>query len=291
MQSTIDTTNGPVLAGHCHTHAVCWKSILAGAATAAVVSLILLSLGSGIGLATMSPYSGDESSIAGFTVKMAVWMICMQWASAALGGYVTGRLGKNAVGVHKDEVFFRDTAHGFLTWAVATLFTAAFLAAAVTTAATGAAKAATVVAASAAAGAGKEAADQSGGFNGVDYYTDSLFRGAVSDANGAETRKEVTRIFVNGFKGEAFPAADRDYLAQVVATRTGLSPAEAGARVDQTIAQMNEVKAEAKETADKARKASSAFSIFTALSMLIGAFIAAVAAAIGGGHRACYPNC
>ena len=46
------------------------------------------------------------------------------------GGYVAGRLRTRWVGVHTHEIFFRDTAHGFLAWALATVIGAGFLAAA-----------------------------------------------------------------------------------------------------------------------------------------------------------------
>lgn len=267
-------------------HAVCWKSILAGAVTASVVSLILLALGSGIGLAVASPFSADPVTIAGFTVTVGVWMIIMQWLSAGLGGYLAGRLRKKHLNVHADEAFFRDTAHGFLTWAVATLITAVLLTSAAASVISGGAKAATVVSASAAAGAGQEMAshpDAAGDEHG--YYIDSLFRNPTANVPAAESNMEATRIVLMNLKADSFPEADKQYLAQLVSARTGVSLEEAAARVDETIAKMTEAKQEAMEAAEKARKASSAFSICLALSMLLGAFIASVAAAIGSGHR------
>lgn len=49
-----------------------------------------------------------------------------------MGGYLAGRLRTKWTGVHNDEVYFRDTAHGFLSWSVALVVTAAFLASAAT---------------------------------------------------------------------------------------------------------------------------------------------------------------
>ena len=110
---------------------VAWPAIIGGAVAAAAVSLILVILGSGLGLSFASPYSDHTSSMIGFTIKTAVWLIIMQWVSSAVGGYLTGRLRHKSVNIHTDESFFRDTAHGFLAWSLATLFTAGFLASAV----------------------------------------------------------------------------------------------------------------------------------------------------------------
>ncbi len=287
MQPNVDTMHH-----HHFCHAVCWKSILAGAVTAAVVSLILLALGSGIGLAALSPFGGDTETITSFTVKMAIWMIIMQWLSAGIGGYLAGRLRKKHDSVHNDEAFFRDTAHGFLTWAVATLITAALLTGAVGSLVSGGAKAATTVTAAAAAGAGKEAMARKDDMKGPGampfaYDIDTMFRTATPNnaAPVGESNMEAARIIGNDIKLESFPDADKQYLTQMVVARTGVTQEEASARVNDMVTKVTAAKQAAMETAEKARKASSAFSIFTAISMLLGAFIAGVAAAVGGNHR------
>jgi hypothetical protein len=81
------------------------------------------------------------------------------------------------------------------------------------------------------------------------------------------------------------PAADRTYVAQLVAARTGISQADAEKRVDEVIARGKAAEVKVKQAADAARKATAEFAIFTALSMLIGAFIASAAAAYGGSVR------
>lgn len=273
---------------HGFCHAVCWKSIFAGGITAAVVSLILFTLGSGIGIASFEPFGGDTETVASFSVKMAVWMIVMQWVSAGLGGYLAGRLRKKHVHIHNDEAFFRDTAHGFLTWAVATILVVVLATGTLSTVISGGAKAATAVTVSAAAGAGKAAVNAVNDPNA--YYVDGLFRSATPSTSSLESNAEAGRIIVNGLKGEAFPEADKQYLAQMVAARTGLSQEEATARVNEVVAELTAKKMEAMDITEKTRKATATFAIFTALSMLIGAFIAAVAAAIGGGHREYYPS-
>ena len=105
--------------------AASWPAIFAGAFVAVSVSLVLLALGSGLGFAAISPWQGHGVSATTFTVTTAIWLIVTQWLSAALGGYIAGRLRTKWVGTHTHEVFFRDTAHGFVTWSVATVFTAA----------------------------------------------------------------------------------------------------------------------------------------------------------------------
>jgi hypothetical protein len=108
--------------------AASWPAILAGAFVAIATSLVLFALGSGFGLALVSPWPGRGVSATGFTVNAAIWLIVTQWVSAALGGYIAGRLRTKWVGTHTHEVFFRDTAHGLITWSVATVVVALLLA-------------------------------------------------------------------------------------------------------------------------------------------------------------------
>jgi hypothetical protein len=254
---------------------IAWPAILGGAFAAAALALILLALGSGFGLASVSPWPNSGASATAFTIMAAIWLIIVQWVSAALGGYLTGRLRTKWVGVHTHEVFFRDTANGFLAWAVAAVIGAAVLASAAASLVGGGNHVSGTSGSLAAAGAsqGASAADPSA------YYVDMLFRSNHPATNAAnpEIRAEATRIFVIGVKKDYIPA-DKAYLTQLVAAGAGLSQSDAEKRVD-------EVTATAKADADAARKAAAYFSIFTALSMLIGAFIAAVAAALGGQHR------
>jgi len=168
--------------------AVEWAAIVGGALAAVGVSIILFTLGSGFSLATVSPWSFSNPSPTTFGMVAAIWLIITQWLASALGGYLTGRLRTKWVGIRTDEVFFRDTAHGFLAWALATVLVAMFF---------------------------------------------------------------------------AFASA----AAGVVVT----NPAEA-----------TTVSAEA---AEQARRAAASFAMFTAFSLLVGAFIGSVAGALGGYHR------
>ena len=132
--------------------AASWSAILAGAAVATAVSLVLLALGSGLGLASLSPWSDRGVSATTFTVAGAIWLIVMQWLSALFGGYIAGRLRTRWVGTHVHEVFFRDTAHGFVTWAISTLVVAAVVAGSVSSVLGGGVQAATGMAAEGARG-------------------------------------------------------------------------------------------------------------------------------------------
>jgi hypothetical protein len=266
--------------------AVSWGAIIAGAFAIAAIALILLALGSGLGFASVSPWYNSNPSATTFGVVAAVWLIVVQWLSAAFGGYLTGRLRTKWVGVHTDEVYFRDTAHGFLAWAVAAVIMAAALSSVVSSAIGSVAQATGSVATAAAQGAGTAAA-QSTGIDPMGYLVDTLFRSDHPDtnANPQEIRAETTRIIVSGLRDGDVPAADKTYLAQLVAARTGISQADAQKRVDDMIAKAKDAGAKARQTADTARKTAAALGFFTAFSMIVGAFIAAVAATIAGHRR------
>jgi hypothetical protein len=267
---------------------VAWPAIIGGAVAAAALSLILLALGSGFGLASVSPWSNARVSVTTFTVTTAVWLIVVQWLASGLGGYLTGRLRTKWVGLHTHEVFFRDTANGFLTWATASVIGAVFLATVASSVVSGTVTTAAGVASGAATGA-SQAATRSGG-NPADptaYFVDSLYRSDHPSANASDgdVRAQSTRILLNGMRDGDVGAPDKTYLAQLVATRTGLSQADAEKRVDTVIAQEKAAEIKARQAADAARKAGAYLSIFTALSMLVGAFIACAAAAVGGQQR------
>ncbi|MGH7116174.1 MAG: hypothetical protein ACREE9_16995 [Stellaceae bacterium] len=269
--------------------AISWAAIIAGAFAIAAISLILLALGAGFGFASISPWSNSGASATTFGVAAAVWLIVVQWLSAAFGGYLTGRLRTKWVSVQTDEVYFRDTAHGFLAWAVAAVVTAAVLGSAVSSVIGGASRAIGAVAAPAAAGTASTAATQSetSALNPAGYLVDTLYRGDHPNASASPqaVEAETTRVVARGVAEGSVPDSDRTYLTQLVAARTGLSQPEAAKRVDNVIAQAKAANLKARVAADKARKAASYLSFFTAFSMVIGAFIAAVAATIAGHRR------
>jgi hypothetical protein len=275
------TTLGPAAtAGPSLIHgksAASWPSIIAGAFVAASATLVLVALGSGIGLASISPWHNHGVTVTTFAVTGAIWLILTQWISAGLGGYIAGRLRTRWVGTHTHEVFFRDTAHGFITWAVATVLLAAVMSSSLTTGAGVAGHAVADAAAAVAQGAPVSA-----------YSVDKLFRPASSaspTAPSTDPRMETGHIVGNALADGSVPDADRAYLVDQVVARTGISKADAQARVDGFIAAVMQAQAKLKADADAARKAAAQTSIFLALSMLVGAFIASVAAALGGRLR------
>jgi len=277
--------------------AVSWSAVIAGAIVAAALSLTLLLMGSGLGLTMVSPWSNAGVSVTTFAISTAIWLIVVQWLSSALGGYLTGRLRTRWAGVHTDEVFFRDTAHGLLMWALATILFAGVLGSAASAVIAGGKSAATNLATETTQNSALPANDRATNAAGLptEYFVDLMFRTPTASSsasssiaaiqNGTEPRAEASRILTVSFASGSTSAADRSYLAQRVAARTGLPAADAQLRVDDVIAQIEQAKAKAKETADKARKVGIATSLLMVLSLIIGAFVASAAAALGGRLR------
>jgi hypothetical protein len=275
------------------TSGVSWPAVFAGGVTAAAVSVILLLFGAGLGLSSVSPWPHDGVSATTFTVLAAIWLIVVQWVASIFGGYMAGRLRTKWVGVHTDEVFFRDTAHGFLAWALGTLIVAGLLA----------------FAAAGAAGTGTQAAATlSANTSQTSYFVDELFREnanpnaavsggsaiaspAASDVTGLsdqQDRSQAATILAEGMTNGGVSQADTAYLTRIVSGRTGLAPADAQTRVQDVLNQENASITKAKQVADATRKASAMAAIYTFISLLIGAFIASVAGAIGGRLRDTY---
>ncbi len=270
------------------TTAVGWGAILGGAAAAIAATLVVLALGTGLGITTVSPWPNAGASATTFGALAAIWVIVVQWISAALGGYLTGRLRTRWVGMHTHEVFFRDTAHGFMAWSVATIAVGLLFASVVSSVVSGATHAAASVASGAVQAGGQTAAQQSGAsLDPTGYFVDTLLRsdnpGAASQ--GPDSRGEVSRILVTDLPNGQLAPDDRTYLAKLVAVRAGISQQDAEQRVDTLFAQMKDAEAKARQAADTARKTAASVSIILALSMVIGAFVASTAAAYGGHLR------
>ncbi|HEY0287129.1 MAG TPA: hypothetical protein VGC62_08985 [Pseudomonas sp.] len=272
---------------------VSWGAIFAGAAGAAALSLILILLGSGLGFSAMSPWANEGASAKGLGISTVVWLAVTQILASGMGGYLAGRLRVKWANLHGDEVYFRDTAHGFLSWAVATLVAAVLVVGSVGSLVGGGVKAgASVVSGAASAAtqvAGTAATNTSSDQYG--YFVDSLLRDnrpvAVSDD---AARGVVVRIFTKTLANDGqLTAEDRTYLAQLVAQRTNLSQADAQARVDQVYGQtrqaVEDVKLKAKQAADTAAKVAAMAALWTFVALLCGAFIASLAAIWGGRRR------
>jgi len=268
--------------------AISWGPILGGAFAAIGVTLILLLLGSGVGLTMVSPWSGESSSAATVGITAAIWLVVVQWLSSALGGYLTGRLRTKWSATHTDEVFFRDTAHGFISWAISTVFVVGFLASSLTSLAGAGASAAG--AAATAAGAATAASTTSTQPDlATSYFTDALLRPERVSTNASRddgaASAEISRILLNDAAKGEIPEGDRTYIASIVAARSGLSEADARTRVDAVLKQIDDAKVAAQTAADKARKAAATTALVGSISLLIGAFIASAAAALGGRQR------
>ncbi len=272
--------------------AVSWPAIIAGAFVAAGVSLILLALGSGLGFASISPWANQGVSATTFTVTAALWLLVTQWVSAGFGGYIAGRLRTRWAGTHVHEVFFRDTAHGLITWAVATVLIAASVTTSVASLVGGGVHTVADVGAQGAAAALSSNASSASNANasspGVGYGIDKLFRSTPAEgarSGGSDPRVDAAHITANAIATGSMPDTDRSYLAALVADRTGVSQAEAQRRVDDFVSSVMEAEAKVKAEADRARKAAAEASVYLALSLLVGAFIACVTAALGGRLR------
>lgn len=298
---------------HASASAVSWGAIIAGAAAAASLSLILLILGTGLGLSSVSPWDQRGVDASTFNTSTIVWLTVTQLLASAMGGYLAGRLRTKWIDVETDEIYFRDTAHGFLAWAVASLVTAGLLASAVGSILGGgmqsgaAAARTTLQAGSTMVAHGMHDAGRANlaGSSPLPYFIDVLFRrdepamastpGDILAPRNDGMRRgggelgEVTRIFQRVAKGESLPAADLRQVGQLVALNTGISQQAAEARVTETYARLQSALQDAetavKQAADVARKASAYAALWLFVSLLIGAFVASLSATIGGRSR------
>ncbi|SDD27524.1 hypothetical protein [Paraburkholderia lycopersici] len=289
--------------------AVSWAAILAGAVAMAAFSLILLSLGTGLGLSSLSPWPGSGVHAKTFGFAAIVWICVTQLMSAALGGYLAGRLRRRWPDVSCDETHFRDTAHGFIAWSLATLLSAVVVASAVTGVAREGARAIAtgeVAEAGVPTATGLHSLSRGDGLAAyrtwpIGYLIDGMLRPSAAaspaddqDAGAAfarvDQKQEVARIFLNSLTGaRTLAPEDIDYVARVVAQRTGLAPADARARVLTTWSRLQEKASQAnnaaREAADEARKATVHVTLWLFVSLLMGAFAASVMATIGGRMR------
>lgn len=279
-------TNGP-------RPAFTWSVVVAGALAAWAVSFIFISLGTGIGLSITSPYSGPSAGTMG--IAGALWLIFAQTLAFATGGYLAARL-RIRDHIPGPETTFRDAAHGFMAWVLG----AAVMAIALFAAGTFTAKTAADTAGAAVTGAATLTAnaENDSGNTLISYYVDRLFRVPPSSQTAAASnattgagsqgsltnaqRLEATRIMLNGIRNGSIPDADRDYLAQFVSARTGISQEEAARRVTEV---QNQAAAKLKETADAARKAGAYLSFWSFMALLFGAVAATLAGILGGELR------
>jgi hypothetical protein len=250
---------------------VSWGAVLAGAAASCALTLLLLSFGIGMGFSVVSPWGQSGATTTSFEIGTGLYFIVMAMISSAVGGYLAGRLRNKWVGIQVEEVGFRDAAHGFLAWAVASVLGAMLLAS----------PASSLI--GAATSGATQAAVSSNQSSPVEGYIDELLRSdnpsAQTQANPSDTRTELARLFTASFREHSdLSSSDQQYVAKVVAARTGLSQPDAQKRLTDVVNQ-------AKADLDRARKAAAHIAIWLTLSLFIGAFSAAAAAWEGGGTR------
>ncbi len=239
---------------------VAWGAVIGGAFVAAAVYLLLLALGAGFGLSAISPWSNMGAAASTLGTIAIVWLIFTEVIASAFGGYITGRLRTKWATIHTDEVYFRDTANGFLAWAVALVLSVTLL---------------TSAAASMIGGATVVAATDSNA-----YFVDTLFRsdtGSLASISPS-TQAEAERIFANALAKDQIPEADRSYLARLISAKTSISQADAEKRI-------SDVVSDARQAADTARKATARLLLWSFLSLLMGAFSASYFATVGGRLR------
>lgn len=303
---------GEPAGGEAFRSGVSWPAIFAGATAAAALSLIMLLLGASMGFGLSSPWAGEGAEAKTIGIASAFWITFTQVVASGLGGYLAGRLRTRWSGLRTEEVRFRDTAHGFLAWGLATLVTSALMASVLGSTLGATAREGIQVAGNVAGAAATTAAttaastrtgdDSAGGAMG--YWADSLLRrdggapgsdassaAAAPDGNAgsASNGAELGRILANAMRAGTLPPEDSRYAAQIVAQRTGISQQDAEKRVNDTFARakaaQEDTKNKAKAAADTARKVSAYASLWIFISLVIGALVAAYCASLGGRNR------
>ncbi|MBF0408444.1 MAG: hypothetical protein HQM10_13925 [Candidatus Riflebacteria bacterium] len=247
---------------------ISWAAVAGGAFVAAALSVTLLALGTGLGLSSISPWVNVGASASAVGMAAIVWLIAMQIISSATGGYLAGRLRTKWAALHTHEVYFRDTAHGFLVWAVALVITASFLTAA----------AASMIGGKTHPGGATQ--NKESAFDPLAYFVNTLFRSdhPTQDPNDSSVRSEAGGILANALGQKELPASDKIWLTQIVAIKTGLQQIDAEKRV-------SDVFVNARESTEGARKAAAHLLLWLFIALLSGAFCASFAATIGGRQR------
>ena len=239
---------------------------------AAALSLALIALGVGLGLSSISPWSGSGASATTFKIGSGVYLVAVAILASTVGGYLAARLRTKWSALDPNEVFFRDTAHGLIAWALATLLSAAALSSATSG----------IVGSTAQSAVNTAGSQGSGPIEGA---VDALFRTDAPPAGSPQTvtrdqaRSEVGRLLGAKLNSSGeLSAEDRAYLARVVAAQTGLSQADAEKRV-------SDVVTETKKALDAARRAAAQLSLWLTASLFFGAFAASLGAVEGGQLR------
>lgn len=254
----VPTPGGPLSYIH-------WGPVIAGAIVAAAISFVLMTFASAIGMMIASPSPTWRDTSAWLALLSGVWIIVVTIGSFALGGYLAGRV-RSTWKAHEDEVEFRDGAHGLLVWALGVVLGAALLWA----------TASTLTAVNSATTTPRESA---GAPAFLAYELDRLFRSERRlDPVAADVRAEASRILMKGVGRQEMPSEDRTHLNRLVASATGMQPADAERRVIQVLT-------EARSATSQTRRSAVILGFSTAAALAAAAAAAWFAAGAGGKHR------
>lgn len=262
--------------------AVTWSAIIAGAVVGLAATIAMVTLGLGVGLALYDPWAPVGSSAKQLSIGAVIWFITAQLWGLFVGGYVAGRLRRHAISGSTDETRFRDAAHGGAVWAMA-LIIGVMLSVVVTV------SAARTVSQAVAAGASTAAAGVGAVDDGeIGVLVRQLTRSG--QPGGTEVRpQEIVEILRRSWMRGEMAASDRDYLAGIVAQRTGIAEAEAKERVARAEQQVRDAAQQAeqraKEAADKAKRTGAFTAFWGFIALLLGCTGAVGGALLGGAHR------
>lgn len=288
-----DNTLQPHLVGESQRSAVSWGAIIAGAVIGAALTITLVTGGTGLGLLSVSPWQNDGASGGAIAISTIIWLLVTQVIAYGVAGYVTGRLRTKWTNVIGDEIYFRDTAHGFVVWALSSVVGFVLLTSAAASIISGTAQTGATLAGAGAGAATAVAGDAAGDDSNfsLDYFTDTLLRPSDTSTTYSQTdnRKEVATILTRSLAQGEMTMDDEDYLVGIIARRAGISEMAARERLQQVTQNAKqaaaELEAQVREAADEARKAAAIFSLWAFASLLLGAFVASFAATIGGRAR------
>lgn len=259
-----------------------WPAIFAGVVLASAISLILLTFGSAVGLSMTSAEEGESASLFWIAIVGGLWILWVQLMASLAGGYLTGRMRRRLGNATESESDIRDGSNGLVMWGLSTLVAAMIAWSGVM----GAANVAGQAAGAAASAAGNVAGAAADAFDPSALLIDRSLRGGPDAPALTEADREaVGRILTAAVTDESLDPADRAYLVSTVAARAGIPPEEAEQRVDQLVAQAQELENQARAAAERARHASVIAAFLTAAALMVGAAAAYFAATMGGNHR------
>jgi hypothetical protein len=243
-----------------------WTPIIAGAMSAAALSLILISFGAAIGLGVSSASPTWRDASAALALLSGLYLILQALVSFGVGGYLAGRLQAPFTRPAFEEAAERrDGLHGLIAWALTVLMGAAVAA---------------LLAASAVNRQTPGAAPSNAAEPLLSYELDQLFRSPrrAPNVDLRDERAEAGRILLTSSSHTGVKPEDRTYLIQQVAATTGLSAPDAEKRVDSVIA-------DARTAISRSRRSSIILAFSVAAALLLGAVVAWTAAVAGGRER------